>query len=1141
MADPGKVRGVRPGGCNVDIAAWLHGLGLGQYEQVFRDNGVDPEILPHLTADDLRDMGVTAVGHRRKLLQAIGTVRGTPDGPEAPTAPHAAAPARPPEPTAERRPLTVMFVDLVGSTALAARLDPEEMGEVIRAYQNTVAGEVTRFEGHVAKYMGDGVLCYFGWPRAHEDEAERAVRAGLAIVEAVTGLRTPSGEPLTARVGIATGLVVVGELVGSAEARERTVVGETPNLAARLQALAEPGDVVISRRTRRLVGGLFELVDLGTRALKGIAEPVRAWRVVSVSTAESRFAARQVAGLTPLVGREQELALLLDRWQQAQDGEGQVVLLSGEPGIGKSRLVLTLRERLRAKPHTALSHYCSPFHQTSALYPVIGLLERAAGFARDDAAEQKLDKLEALLAQTTEDVAGATPLIAALLAIPAGARYPPLTFSPQRQMERTLQALLDQLAGLAARQPVLVLWEDVHWSDPTSLELLGLTVARVQTLPALVIVTFRPAFTPPWRGQAHITALTLNRLSRKRGAAMVAEVTGGKALPPEVLEQIVAKADGVPLFVEELTKTVLELSLLKDVGDRYELAGPLRPLAIPSSLHDSLSARLDRLASVASVKEVAQVGAAIGREFSYELLAAVTPLSGDELREALAQLAEAELVFRRGTPPEATYVFKHALVRDAAYQSLLRSKRQQLHARIVRVLEEHFPETVDTEPELLAQHCTEAGLAERAVDYWHCAGQRALARSATAEAVVQLTKGLEVLVGLPVGAERRRREIGLQLALGPALIAAKGYAAPETGRAYARACELCREADDTPELFPALYGQSVVHWQRAELAAAYELARELLRLAEERGDAAAEVVGHRILGAYLFQLGRLAESRAHSERALALYDPVRDQSSRFVYAIDSRVVCLLWLSQALLALGYPEQARARNGEVLVRARQLAHPNTIAQALLYDWTLHQLLRDRREAQEQAEALIALATEQGLPLWLAAGVVVQGWALAAGGRAEDGIAVIRRGLTDYRATGAELFSPYFLALLADAHGRADQAATGLSLLADALDGVDRTGVRWLEAELHRLRGELWLALPEPDQSGAEGCLRRALAVAREQDARMWELRAATSLARLWREQGKRIEARDVLAPVYGWFSEGFDTPDLKEAKALLEALR
>ena len=941
-----------------------------------------------------------------------------------------------------------------------------------------MAGEVTRFEGHIAKFMGDGVLAYFGWPRAHEDEAERAVQAGLAIAEAVSRLSTPAGEPLAARVGIATGLVVVGDLVGEGAAREEAVVGETPNLAARLQEAATPGAVVIADGTRRLLGEMFELRELGPTRLKGFAHPVSGLRSSASASPAAASKPGDRAGRCPWSGATRS-------WRSCSSGGGRLWPArarrcswsarpaSASPGWSRPRSTRlsgasTSRSATSARPFTPVRRF--------GRWPSSSATPRALLPADTEAA--KLDKLEALLRQGVEDVEEAVPLISELLGIDAVARYPAVDLTPQQRRARTLAVLIEQLLGLSRRRPVLMVVEDAHWIDPTTLEFLGQALDRIAGARALLLLTSRPDNQPALGGHPHVTRLTLNRLGRGPTEAIVARLTGGRSLPPEMLAEIAARTDGVPLFIEELTKAVLEA------------AGT----AVPASLHASLMARLDR---VAGVKEVAQVAACIGREFAYPLLAAVSPSPEAELQTALDRLAAAELVFSRGSPPEASYTFKHALVRDAAHDSLLKTQRQQLHARIASVLEQSFPETVGAEPEVLAQHCTEAGLIERAVEYWQRAGQQALARSATAEAVAQLTKGLDLLAGLPDGAERRRRELGLQLGLGPALIAAKGFAALETGRAYARACELCRELGDTRKLIPALYGQSVVHWQRAELAAAHEVARELLPLAQEQGDAAAEVVGHRILGAYLFQLGRLAEGRAHSESGLALYDPVRDRSSRFVYAVDSRVVCLLWLSQALFALGYPEQARVRQGEALASARELAHPNTIAQSLFCGWTLHQLLRDGREAQEQAEALIALATEHGLPLWLATGVVVRGWALAASGQAKEGIAVIRLGLADYRATGSELFSPYFLALLADAHGRAGQTVTGLRLTADALDQVERTGVRWNEAELHRLRGELLLALPEPDQSEAESCFRQALAVAREQDAKMWELRAATSL--------------------------------------------
>ena len=1122
------------------IAQWLEQQGLAQYARAFKEHNIGFDVLPGIGDEDLKELGVP-LGDRKRLLKAIAELQMSLENASDSMTSAAARgpPIRHGDP--ERRQLTLLFCDLVASTELSARLDPEDLREVVHAYQACVAAVVERFEGHVAKYLGDGVLVYFGYPRAHEDDAERAVRTGLELVHAVAKLRIRPDVELEARVGIATGTAVVGDLIGEGASREAAVVGDVPNLAARLQALAMPSSVVISQATRRLVGGLFELAELGPLRLKGFAEPLAAWRVEGEGPAESRFEARQSAGLTPLVGREEELALLLDRWEQARDGEGQVVLLSGEPGIGKSRVLETLGERLVGGPHVRLRYQCSPYHVNSALHPIIDQLERAAGFQREDAAEVKLEKLEALLAQGTEkeqQVAETAPLFADLLAIPTGDRYLPTEeLSPERRQERLFEALVAQLEGLAAKQPVLDVSEDAHWIDPTSLELLGRAVDRVQRLPVLLVITFRPDFAPRWTGYPHVTLLTLNRLGRRQVVALAERVAGGKALPAEVLAQIVAKTDGVPLFVEELTKAVLESGLLRDEGDRYALAGPLPALAIPATLHDSLMARLDRLASV---KEVAQIGAALGREFSHELLAAVVPHSEERLRDALDQLVEAELVFRRGTPPEASYTFKHALVQDAAYESLLRSRRQQLHARIAQILEERFPETAATEPELLAQHCTQAGLAEQAAAYWHKAGQRALARSATAEAVAQLSQGLEVLQRLPDGPERQRQEHGLQLVLGHALTAAKGYSAPETGRAFARARELCRQIGDTTQLFPVLFGQYVHHLVRAEPVPAREVAEEMLRLARQQDDTAAQVAAHRAVGSAFDDLGELSSARAHLEQALALYDPVAHRSLAFLYAQDPRVAGLCWLSRSLFALGYPEQSLARIREAWVAARELAHPHTVAHALGFRCNLCQLFQDRCGVEEQAEALITLGTEQSFPFWLALGTIYQGWALADGGQAEAGIARVCAGLAGYWATGAQHRSPYLLALLAEVHGKAGETSEALDVVAEALARVEKTGECWFEAELHRLRGELLLSLPEPNRTEAEACFRRAMAVARGQEAKLWELRAAMSLARLWRDQGRRAQAHDLLAPVYGWFSEGFNTTDLKEAKRLLDEL-
>jgi class 3 adenylate cyclase len=750
----------------MDVEAWLRGLGLEQYAPAFLENDVDGEVLPALTSDDLISIGVTSVGHRRKLLTAIASLGAAPPADTVMAAP----PNAPTSADAERRQLTVIFCDLVGSTELSSRLDPEDLREVIAAYHRAVADVVRTFDGFVAKYMGDGVLVYFGYPQAHEEDAERAVRAGLGVIDAVGRLGVKSVE-LQARVGIATGLVVVGDQISAGSAQEQSVVGETPNLAARLQALAEPDTVVIAAGTRRLLGGLFEYRDLGAVEVKGFAGRVPAWQVLRTSVVESRFEALRGSALTPLVGRDEEIDLLLRRWARAKAGDGQVVLLSGEPGIGKSRIAAELEERIYAEPHFRLRYFCSPYHQDSALFPFIDQLGRAAEFARDDPLPTRLEKLEALLARAAppdEDIA----FVADLLSLPASEQLPNL--SPQRKKERTLKALIRQLEGLARQQPAVMVFEDAHWIDPTSRELLDLTIERVRTLPVLLIVTFRPEFQPPWIGQPKVSMLILNRLDRRDRTALVEQITGGKALPAEVVDQIAERTDGVPLFVEELTKSVLESSLLREQSDRYVLDGALPPFAIPTSLHDSLMSRLDRLASV---RLVAQTGAAIGREFSYPLLRAVSPLVEDELQAALARLVASELVFQRGTPPDAVYSFKHALVQDAAHGSLLRSARQHLHAQIAESLAAQSPELMDSQPEILAQHYAEAGLIEKSVAYWGKAGHRLAARSAPAEAARQFQKALDQLTLLPGTRDRQRQELEFWI-VGSGPSVGRGFAAP---------------------------------------------------------------------------------------------------------------------------------------------------------------------------------------------------------------------------------------------------------------------------------------------------------------------------------------------------------------------------
>ena len=1126
----------------MDVASWLRGLGLEQYEQAFRENAIDFDVLSDITDADLEKLGIV-LGHRRKLLNAIRTLRRAPaDARAHPSSAEMRDSVL--ESRSERRQLTTMFVDLVDSTSLSSRLDPEEMREVIRSYQNAVAGEIIRFEGHVAKFMGDGVLAYFGWPQAHEDEAERAVRAALAIVGAVSRLTTPDDEVLAARVGIATGLVVVGDLIGEGAAQEQAVVGETPNLAARLQAIAEPGSVVVAEGTRRLLGSLFELEELAPQTIRGFAGLVQAFQVMGEGTAESRFEALHAGSLTPLFGREQELALLLERWSRAKEGDGQVVLLSGEPGIGKSRIVRTLRERLADEQYTPLSHYCSPYHTNSALYPVIGLLERAAEFDREDAAEARLDKLEALLSRSTQRVKEVAPLLAALLGIPAEGRYPHLDLMPQRQKQLTLEILVDQLAGLAERHPVLALYEDVHWVDPSTLEMLELLVERVQRLPALLLITFRPEFVPPWTGHAHVTQLSLSRLTRRHGSAMALSVLGGKALPAEVLDQIVARTDGVPLFVEELTKAVVESGLLHDAGDHFELAGPLRSLAIPATLHDSLMARLDHLAPV---KEVAQIAAVIGREFSYDLLAGMAPLDDGKLQSSLQQLTDAELIFRRGTPPDATYTFKHALVQDAAYASLLKSRRQQLHARIGQILEERSAAGVETLPEVIAHHYTEAGLAERAVRYWWQAAQVAIQRSATLEAIAHLEAGLKLFGSLPANKEYLRVELDMQVAMGTACMAAKGWSSPITAAAFARADQLCEQIDDALQRSVADYGRYLVYLLRGHLDAALTITTDMLQRAETRNDPTLTMIAHRCVAITSMHRGDFGGARAHLDAALALYDPDQHSALAYRFAYEPRVAMLCYLAHALLQLGYLEQALAAYGELLQEIRSHRHTPSVAfglfQASLFLTYQHDLgaiddATDLGSDETIIDEAIAICTEHGFPLWRTAGLILRGWVMAQSGREDEGLAQMREGLATWRGLDAKLFVPRWLILLASALGRTGQQRAAIETIDQALALIAETNERWNEAELHLRKAELLLM--QADMSRAETSFEQALQVARNRGSKLWELRAAMSLTRAWRSRGKQDPARNILAPIYSWFTEGAETPDLRRAKALMDEL-
>src|SRR6266571_1859789 len=1112
------------------IADWLEKLGLSEYAQRFADNAIDLSVIRDLTEEDLKDLGVL-LGHRRKILRAIAELDGVTPAPTK----TATEPVLRDE--AERRHLTVMICDRVGSTALSARLDPEDMRAVIDAYHAACARITRTYDGFLAEFRGDGILAYFGYPLAHEDDAERTVRAALDIIAAVARLETRAAEPLAVRIGIATGLVMVGDLSGKSALRKHALVGDTPNLAARLQALAEPGTIVVAASTRRLLGDLFRLCDLGSHEVKGIAEPVAAWAVEGVSDSESRFEAVHAAGLTDLIDREDEIDFLMERQRLAWKGEGQIVLISGEPGIGKSRLAAALAERIAGEPHTRLRYQCSPYHSNSALRPFIANLERTAGFKADDTPEQRLDKLEAVLAMDASRVQAVGPLFAALLSIPSGERYAPLALSPTQQRRRTLAALLDQFEGLAHRQPILLSFEDAHWADATSLELLDLTVERVRQLPVLALFTFRPEFEPPWVGLPNVSTLTLGRLDRDDVENMVARVTGGRVLPAEVTKQIVAKTDGNPLFVEELTKAVLEAGILIENGEGYRLDGPLPPLAIPATLHDSLMARLDRLAPV---REIAQIGAAIGREFSYSLVRALVGRDESALKHGLAQLEQAGLVFRRGEPPEAVYSFKHALVRDAAYESLLKSRRHQLHGQIARILEEEFPDIVLRQPEIVAHHFTEAGLVEPAIDYWLKAGKFALSRSANA-AVGHLKQGLKQIPNIDDPMLRNKWELLLQTSLGNSLRAIKGWSTDSVKHAYTRALQLCKESGLDEHTFPAVFGLWTWNFVRPSLGEAQALAEHLLNTAENVEDSVYKVLAHQALGFTLFSRGKFAAAHAELERSIGMCEDSKAAAYLDLSAQDPRVHVRLYDGLALWFLGYPVQALRICAEARRYADASRHPFSEAMARTISLRVHQFRGEAAVVAGQANAAIALCQEHEFVHYLAMTLILRGWAIAKQGEFDKGIAEIQKSLEKQRAIGSLFHESYTLGLLADACIKNERYGQALEFLDQAQLRLDEeNSERFYAAEIYRLLGEAYLRSHQ-DLDQAEHFFGKGLKAAREQKAKSLELKLCMSIYDLYELRRDADKYRSQLGEIYGFFSEGFDTTDLVRAKARLKNAR
>jgi class 3 adenylate cyclase/predicted ATPase len=1051
---------------------------------------------------------------------------------------------------AERRQLTCLFCDLVNSVGLSERLDPEELRETLAAYHRVCTTVVRRFEGHIHDYLGDGIMIYFGFPSAHEDDAQRAVRSGLGIVEAVgqlnSRLQSEYGIDLHVRIGIDTGLVVAGALAADEGLETTAAVGVTPNIAARLQALAAPDSVVISAAAYRLIAGYFDCRELGFQTIRGISRPMAIYHVLHESAARTRLDVAAQRGLPPMQGRDDELATLADRWAQARAGHGGVALMAGEPGIGKSRLIWALQQHVAQSPDAFLIHLsCSPYFVNTAFYPIVQHLERVLEFGPDDTVErreQRLDKIEGFLAQYGFDLPTVVPLLARLLAVRFEDRYPPLDLPADRQRQLTIDALVKVALLRAEYQPVLFVVEDLHWIDPSSLDLLTQLIEHVPQTRELVVFSFRPEFAPPWPQGLGLERLNLNRLDREASVRIVTEIAG-MPVPIELLDQLVEKADGVPLYLEELTKLVVEQGLIRHGNGWLDPALPRPALAIPATLADSLTARLDRLTDA---KGVAQLGAAIGRQFSYELLAAVSKRTASvdsrALWRNLARLVDAGLLFVEHNPRGETYTFKHALIQDAAYESLLRTTRVQYHRHIAQALTEQFSAMVETAPELLAHHYTQAGMIAESVPCWLHAGQRALHASANPEAIAHLTTGLDLLADLPAGQERADVELKFRLALGPAYMAIRGYAAPEVEACYQRARELCRELGDTPQLVPVLHGLWAYHIVRAQHTSAFALGEQVLQLGVSTNDDGLLLQGSMAVGWSHFFLGELEQAREHLERVLALYDHERHSSHAFIYGDNPATSARSALASVLWLLGYPDQALRCSEENLAILRSLVqHPYSVAFGLTVAAFLRQYLGDPPATRALAEEAVVLSEAHSLAFIVAMASMFEGWARTREGELDEGMAQMRRGLAAQLATGAELARPYWLWLLAEVCQRTGAAREGLALLDDAEATVEHTHDRYWEAEIHRLRGRLLLATAEPAApASAEACYRRALEVARRQGTRSLELRAAVSLSRLWQAAGRHGEARELLAPIYERFTEGLDHPELREAAALLAEL-
>ena len=1114
---------------SLDVDVWLEGVGLGQYRALFSEQAIDRDVLPDLTDDDLSRLGVP-LGHRKKLLKAIDALLGR-DMTEQ-YAPEKPARRRS---DAERRQLTVLNCDMVGSTTLASQLDPEDLRKVMGVYIDACANVVTSLGGFIAKYTGDGIIAYFGYPAALEDAAERAVRAGLELSQVVPNLVSLPNVTLHVRTGVATGLVVVGDLLGEGAAKEESVVGETPALAARLQALAPPDGIAIGTSTRRLIEGRFELEYLGMCDLKGLPGPRPVWRVLREAPAESRFDATHHADLTEVVGRVGELSLLLGQWQTACEGGRQMVLLAGEAGIGKSRICMALASRIAAEDHFVILLQCSPFHTHSALHPIIANFERMAGLTINMEPEEKLDRLVAAMQKVGNVAPETIALFATLLSIPTGDRLPRHEAPPEQIKSLTLEALDDWLVNLSRLKPVLWILEDAHWIDPTTVEAITRGLGRHHSSRILGVITHRPEYRPPWTGRDQVASLSLNRLSREQSNELVRRVAR-KDLPEIVIGQIVAKTDGMPLFIEELTKVIIESGPYGANADTYDDKRAPGGLTIPVTLQDSLLARIDRLTES---KVVAQIAAAIGREFSFELLAAVVPSKPKELEAALALLEAADLISARGSPPHVTYTFKHALVQEAAYSTLLISRRQKLHQRIAETLQSRFSQIADVQPELLAHHFSEAGHIREAIDWWERAALRSARRSNNIEAVSQFDRALKLLTQLPDDTSIHRWQFELRIALIEPLYATHGYSGTEVDQNYARLLELGQELGETRQLLRILWGRAGGALVRCDFPRTYEYVGSFLELALHEGDATSAAQGVRIKAMVALASGELVVARERFLEVIDQFERAGTATTLGNYLTIPRPTTLGQYSIAAQQLGRLNEAEELCARSLREARENGHHLTSCYAIHHCAMKAMVDQDPATVFSLAEELVEIMNRHHVFYWEGFTEALLGWASARTGALDTGLARMLRAADILGRMQTRIWSPFFLISEAEIlmqHQRNEQA---IALLDHAAAEAEATGQHYSDAEGFRVRACTRLAQGAP-LAEVEALFQQGLATARRQSARLFELRTATSLAQVWRDVGRPDDARALLAPAYGWFPGGHDCVDLNQAREVLDSM-